>query len=61
MLERLRQLLPPAAEPVEPGRPDSWAAVEAALGAGLPDFKGLTEGYGSGTVDDFLYLFNPFA
>jgi hypothetical protein len=46
---------------VEPGQPDSWAEVEAALGTGLPsDFKSFTELYGSGKVDDFLYLFNPF-
>jgi len=62
MLDRLLQLLPPPADPVEPGRPDGWAAVEAALGTGLPgDFRAFTERYGSGTVDDFLYLFNPFA
>jgi hypothetical protein len=62
MLERLRELLPPPAEPVEPGRPDGWAAVEADLGTGLPgDFRAFTELYGSGMVDDFLYLFNPFA
>ena len=62
MLERLQQLLPPPAKPVEPGRPDGWPAVEATLGTGLPaDFKAFTELYGSGTVDDFLYLFNPFA
>jgi hypothetical protein len=61
MLERLRQLLPPPADPVEPGQPDSWAEVEEALGTGLPsDFKAFTELYGSGKVDDFLYLFNPF-
>jgi hypothetical protein len=61
MLDRLRQLLPPPADPVEPGRPDGWAAVEAAIGTALPgDFKAFTEWYGSGTVDDFLYLFNPF-
>jgi hypothetical protein len=61
MLERLEQLLPPPEDPVEPGRPDGWAAVEAALGTGLPnDFKAFTERYGSGMVDDFLYLFNPF-
>jgi hypothetical protein len=61
MLERLRRLLPPPAHPVEPGRPDGWAAVEAALGTGLPrDFKAFTERYGSGKIDDFLYLFNPF-
>jgi hypothetical protein len=62
MLERLRQVLPPPAEPVEPGRPDGWAAVEALLDTRLPaDFRAFTELYGSGTVDDFLYLFNPFA
>ena len=62
VLERLRKLLPPPAEPVEVGRPDGWAKVEAALGTGLPDdFKAFTELYGSGKVDDFLYLFNPFA
>ncbi|MFL6269413.1 MAG: SMI1/KNR4 family protein [Actinomycetes bacterium] len=61
MLERLRRLLPPPAHPVEAGRPDGWAEVEAALGTGLPsDFKAFTELYGSGTIDDFLYLFNPF-
>jgi hypothetical protein len=62
VLERLRKLLPPPAEPVEVGRPDGWAKVEVALGTGLPDdFKAFTELYGSGKVDDFLYLFNPFA
>ena len=61
MLERLGRLLPPPADPVEPGRPDGWPAVEATLGTRLPgDFKGFTELYGSGKVDDFLYLFNPF-
>jgi hypothetical protein len=62
MLERLRLLLPPPTDPVERGRPDGWAKVEAALDTGLPgDFKAFTEVYGSGKVDDFLYLFNPFA
>jgi hypothetical protein len=61
MLKRLRRLLPPPANPVEAGRPGGWAEVEAALGTGLPsDFKAFTELYGSGTIDDFLYLFNPF-
>ena len=61
MLDRLQQLLPPPADPVEPARPDGWAAVERSLGTGLPgDFKAFTERYGSGMVDDFLYLFNPF-
>ena len=54
MLERLRRLLPPPAEALEPGRPDGWPAVEAALGTGLPsDFKAFTELYGSGTFWTF--------
>jgi hypothetical protein len=62
MLEQLRRLLPPPDEPLEAAPPDGWAEVEAALGTGLPDdFKAFTELYGSGKVDDFLYLFNPFA
>ncbi|HYT25883.1 MAG TPA: SMI1/KNR4 family protein [Actinomycetota bacterium] len=62
MLEQLRLLLPPPSDPVEPGRPEGWGQVEAALGTELPDdFKAFTELYGSGKVDDFLYLFNPFA
>ena len=61
MLERLRELLPPPADPVEPGRPGGWPAVERGLGTGLPgDFKAFTELYGSGKMDDFLFLFNPF-
>ncbi|HET6815165.1 MAG TPA: hypothetical protein VFJ69_14380 [Actinomycetota bacterium] len=61
MLERLGELLPPPADPLEPGRPDGWPAVERSLGTALPgDFKAFTERYGSGTVDAFLYLFNPF-
>jgi hypothetical protein len=62
VLDRLRSLLPPPAVPTEPGRPEGWAEVEATLGTKLPDdFKVFTQLYGSGKVDDFLYLFNPFA
>jgi hypothetical protein len=62
MLEQLRRLLPPPDQPLEAAPPDGWAEVEAALGTGLPDdFKAFTQLYGSGKVDDFLYLFNPFA
>ena len=60
-LERLRELVPPPAEPVEAGQPEGWPRVEAALGTALPgDFKAFTELYGSGKLDDFLWLFNPF-
>jgi hypothetical protein len=61
-LDRLRAIAPPPAEPLEPGVPERWPEVEAALGTALPgDFKAFTELYGSGKFDDFLYLLNPFA
>jgi hypothetical protein len=61
-LERLRSIVPPPAEPLEPGVRDGWGRVEAELGTELPDdFKRFTELYGSGKFDDFLYLLNPFA
>jgi hypothetical protein len=43
-------------------RQDRLGGGRGALGTGLPsDFKAFTELYGSGMVDDFLYLFNPSA
>ena len=61
-LDRLREIAPPPAEPLEPGVPERWPEVEAALGTALPaDFKAFTELYGSGKFDDLLYLLNPFA
>jgi hypothetical protein len=61
-LDRLRELAPPPAEPVEAGSKDGWAKVERALGTPLPaDYKAFTNLYGSGTFDEFLYLFNPFS
>jgi hypothetical protein len=61
-LDRLRELAPPPSKPVESGSQDGWEKVERKLGTPLPaDYKALTNLYGSGTFDDFLYLFNPFA
>jgi hypothetical protein len=61
-LERLRAVAPPPAEPLEPGEPERWPEVEAALGTALPDdYKEFIEIYGSGKFDDLLYLLNPFA
>ena len=61
-LDRLRELAPPPAEPVETGSPDAWGEVERTLGTALPsDYKTVTNLYGSGTFDEFLYLFNPFS
>jgi hypothetical protein len=61
-VDRLRELAPPPEKPVETGSEAGWAEVERKLGTPLPaDFKAFTDLYGSGTFDDFIYLFNPFA
>lgn len=62
-IEQLSAVLEPPASPVEtPRRAEDWAAAEADLGTPLPaDYKAFIERYGSGVVDDFLSVFNPFA
>jgi hypothetical protein len=61
-LDRLRRLAPPPEMPLEPGHPARWPAVEATLGTTLPDdYKEFVTAYGTGTFDDFLSVFTPFA
>ncbi|MEV6490990.1 SMI1/KNR4 family protein [Actinoplanes sp. NPDC051633] len=51
--------VPPPAAPID-ARGD-WAAVEAALGCGLPaDFKILIERYGRGEFGSLAYAYSPF-
>jgi hypothetical protein len=39
-----------------------WASVERELKTKLPeDYKWFIEAFGSGTIDDFLIIFNPFS
>ena len=59
-LASLYKLMPPPANPIETR--GSWAEVEGALGTQLPeDFKGFIEHYGSGTIDHFISILNPFS
>jgi hypothetical protein len=63
-IEKLAAVLPPPAGPVETPRrgAEDWAAVEGGLGTPLPpDYKAFVEGYGTGAIDDFLWVFNPFS
>ena len=61
-LDKFIELIPPPAEPVEPGRPEAWREIEQQLGFALPsDYKKYIETYGTGSVDDFLLVFNPFS
>jgi hypothetical protein len=53
---------PPSTQPVDPGTPEGWSAVEQKLGTSLPDdYKWLINTYGSGDFCDLLAIVNPFA
>jgi len=74
-LAQLRAILPPPEDPIETNgaqtlvliggpltRLESWDAVEQALGTNLPaDYKGFIDTYGSGLIDEFIRVLNPFS
>jgi hypothetical protein len=62
-IEQVTAVLTPPPSPVEtPRHAEDWAAAEADLGTPLPaDYKAFIEQYGTGVVDDFLWVFNPFS
>ena len=61
-LDELKAVLAPPAEPAEAPRPEDWPSAEARLGTPLPDdYKTFIEAYGTGRIDDFLWVFNPFS
>jgi hypothetical protein len=56
----LSRIMPPPANPVEAG--GSWSYVEERLGVELPeDFKDFIQLYGSGRIDRFVSVLNPFS
>jgi len=60
--ETLKQLMPPPAAPAESRSERGWEFVEAELGIELPsDYKEYISIYGTGSVDNFLWVLNPFS
>ena len=58
----LCEAVSPPANPVEPGSPGAFTAVEARLDLALPaDYKSLICAYGTGSWKGFLWVLNPFA
>lgn len=56
----LSSVMPPPANPIEAR--GSWSDVEGVLGAQLPDdYRDFIERYGSGTIDHFITILNPFS
>ncbi|ALC89081.1 hypothetical protein AM500_04190 [Bacillus sp. FJAT-18017] len=59
--ERLLNVLIPPAVPVNAGTDSEWKHVETRLGTRLPDdYKSFIEMYGTGSIDNFLWVLNPF-
>jgi hypothetical protein len=61
-LARLVQIAPPPAAPVETGSPKQWNLIQKRLGIILPtDYKNFIDRYGTGTFNNFIIPYNPFA
>jgi hypothetical protein len=62
MLDRLQEVLAPPGAPLETPPPGGWEQAEKCLGLSLPsDYKLFIQTYGSGRVNNFLGILNPFS
>lgn len=60
-IEDLIAKMPPPEAPLE-ARGATWASVEDTIGTVLPgDYKAYIERYGSGRINGFVWIFNPFS
>lgn len=60
-IEDLINIMPPPQAPIE-SHGQTWANVEGAIGTLLPtDYKAFIENYGSGRINAFVWIFNPFS
>jgi hypothetical protein len=61
-VDQLTSFIAPPQQPHETGTPKTWEKVENRLGSALPeDYKSFVDSYGTGSFDDFISVYNPFA
>ena len=61
-ISSLTKLMRPPDNPSETPNGGGWESVEARLGIELPlDYKEFVASYGTGSVDNFLWVLNPFS
>jgi hypothetical protein len=61
-IQRLRTVLKVPTHPLAVGNANRWQSFEEELGGILPaDYKEFISCYGSGCIDGFLWIYNPFA
>lgn len=59
--DQITTLIDPPIDPIETSG-SSWTEIEREIGAILPDdYKKFINLYGTGSVGDFLWIFNPFS
>lgn len=62
MIETLIKVMQPPINPSETGKMENWIDLEKRLGIKLPnDYKEYISTYGTGRIDDFLWVLNPFS
>lgn len=61
-LEQIRSILHVPSDPTEVPPSCGWDALEGRMGTALPqDYKLFIHEFGSGRIDRFLWIFNPFS
>ncbi|MBN8781338.1 SMI1/KNR4 family protein [Thiobacillus sp.] len=59
-IEKLEKILEPPIAPVDSPVADGWSDAERKLGKLPDDYKRFIELYGTGSIDGFVWIFNPF-
>lgn len=61
-INSLKTILQPPLDPQEVATSNDWDAIEKQLSTPLPeDYKAFVRAYGTGTIDRFIVVFNPFS
>jgi hypothetical protein len=61
-IDTINQIVLPPIKPCEIGTPKNWEKIEKRLGLQFPpDYKPFVDCYGTGSFDDFIIVYNPFA
>lgn len=61
-LQALINTMTPPDAPLETGSPGAWSSIENRIGTRLPaDYKEYIATYGTGSIGDFLWPYNPFS
>ena len=60
-IERLGEILAPPMNPIDVPLARAWSSIEKKFCKLPDDYKNFIETYGSGCIDGFIWIFNPFA